>query len=131
MTRSAGPPTCARSPTSTARLPADEQGRAVIFTGNYGEAGALHRYGGEYGLPPVYSGQNQLYYEGPPPADRTVVIVWTQGSGVSRIFEGCEPKAFQDNGVGVDNEEQGSVVAVCRVPAEGWAAIWPRLQHYD
>lgn len=36
-----------------------------------------------------------------------------------------------DNGVGVDNEEQGSVVAVCRDPIDGWAAVWPRLQHYD
>ena len=114
-------------------LPAEDQARAVIYTGNYGEAGALHRYGGEYGgLPPVYSGHNQLYYEGPPPADRTVVIVWTQSiAGTGRVFEDCQPKAVQDNGVGVDNEEQGSVVAVCRVPAEGWAAIWPRLQHYD
>jgi hypothetical protein len=113
-------------------LPADEQARAVIYTGNYGEAGAVVRYGGEYGLPPVYSGQNQLYFAGPPPADRTVVIAWTQGlRGLSRILEGCEQKATLDNGVGVDNEEQASVIAVCHVPAAGWAAVWPQLQHYD
>jgi len=112
-------------------LPADEQARAVIYTGNYGEAGAVVRYG-EYGLPPVYSAQNQLYFAGPPPADRTVVIAWTQGlRGLSRILEGCEQKAMLDNGVGVDNEEQASVIAVCHVPAAGWAAIWPQLQHYD
>jgi hypothetical protein len=36
-----------------------------------------------------------------------------------------------DNRVGIDNEEQGSVVALCRVPAQGWAAVWPALQHSD
>jgi hypothetical protein len=34
-----------------------------------------------------------------------------------------------DNGVGVDNEEQGSTVWVCRDPQGGWAAQWPSLRH--
>jgi hypothetical protein len=111
-------------------LPADQQARAVLFTVNYGEAGALVRYGS--GLPPVYSGHNQLYYAGPPPEEKTVVIAWTQSFAyANRMFDGCEQKAVLDNGVGVDNEEQGAVVAVCHVPTGGWAALWPRLQHYD
>jgi hypothetical protein len=36
-----------------------------------------------------------------------------------------------DNGVGVENEEQGSVVATCRDPLGSWDAVWPELQHYD
>jgi hypothetical protein len=36
-----------------------------------------------------------------------------------------------DNGYGVDNEEQGSSVLVCENPVGGWAAVWPRIQHYD
>jgi 4-amino-4-deoxy-L-arabinose transferase-like glycosyltransferase len=110
--------------------PAD-QARAVVVTGNYGEAGAIDRYGGVYGLPDVYSGQNELYYHGPPPADRTVVLVWSEGQGLLRAFDACEAKATLDHAYGVDNEEQGSVIAVCRLPGEGWAAVWPRLQHYD
>jgi hypothetical protein len=113
-------------------LPPDQQARAVVFTGNYGEAGAIARFGPAYGLPAVYSGQNELYYLGPPPADRTVVVAWTQSFGwLSRWFVGCVAKASMDNGVGVDNEEQGSEVVVCEVPDEGWAALWPSLQHYD
>jgi hypothetical protein len=90
------------------------------------------RYGPEYGLPAVYSGHNQLHLAGPPPADKTVVVAWAQSfTWLSRTFEGCTRAAVMDNGVEVDNEEQDSVVAVCRVPAAGWAAIWPQVQHYD
>jgi hypothetical protein len=113
-------------------LPPDQQRRSVIVTGNYGEAGAIHRYGPAYGLPPAYSAQNELYYSGPPPQERDVVIVWTQSvAGTQRVFPGCEVRARLDNGFGVENEEQESAIAVCGLPAEGWAAVWPKLQHYD
>jgi len=113
-------------------LPPADQARAVLFTGNYGEAGALAYYGRAYHLPPVYSGHNQLYYEGPPPADKTVIVAWVQSFGyLTRNFSDCAQVATMDNGLDVDNEEQDSVVAVCRVPAAGWAAVWPQLQHYD
>jgi hypothetical protein len=36
-----------------------------------------------------------------------------------------------DNGVGVDNEEQGSSVVVCEDPVGGWAEVWPKVLHYD
>jgi hypothetical protein len=115
-----------------ARLPPEDRAKAVLLTSNYGEAGALHRYGPEYGLPAVYSGQNELYNDGPPPATATVVVAWTQTiHRLGELFASCEAKAIMDNGVGVDNEEQGSVVAICRDPVGGWAAVWPRLQHYD
>lgn len=115
-----------------ASLPAEDRARAVLFTSNYGEAGALHRYGPEYGLPDVYSGHNELWFAGPPPESATVVVAWIQGlRGLRMLFAECEQHAVMDNGVGVDNEEQEAVVAVCRDPVGGWSAIWPRLQHYD
>ncbi len=113
-------------------LPADEQGRTVIVTGNYGEAGAIVAYGRQYGLPAVYSGQNELYYHGPPPARDTVVLFWTEDPDFpATVFTSCVNRATLDNGVGVDNEEQGSVIVVCHLPPSGWAAVWPKLQHYD
>ena len=45
-----------------AALPAADRERAVIVTANYGEAGALDRYGRD--LPGVYSGHNELWYRG-------------------------------------------------------------------
>jgi len=113
-------------------LPAEDRARAVLLTTNYGEAGALHRYGPEHGLPDVYSGHNELWFAGPPPESATVVVAWTQElSKLRTLFAECEQRAVMDNRVGVDNEEQGSVVAVCRNPVGGWSTIWPRLQHYS
>jgi hypothetical protein len=113
-------------------LPAEDRARAVVFTSNYGEAGAVRRYGPDLRLPPVYSGHNELWYAGPPPDAARVVIAWTGNlSGLSRFFASCAPQATMDNKLDVDNEEQGTEVAVCRDPVGGWHAVWPSLQHYD
>ena len=39
-------------------LPPQERSRACIFTGNYGEAGAIDFFGSRYGLPGAISGHN-------------------------------------------------------------------------
>ena len=115
-----------------ASLSAADQARAVILVGNYGEAGAVARYGPAYGLPSVYSGHNELWTYGPPPADHTVAVVWTQNdAGPGRNFAACTRIATMDNGAGVDNEEQGSSVWTCHDPVGGWPALWPRLHHLD
>ncbi|WP_035737315.1 glycosyltransferase family 39 protein [Glycomyces arizonensis] len=113
-------------------LPEAEAASAVVLTSNYGEAGAVDRYGDEWGLPEVYSGQNHLRHYGPPEESATVVI--TVGIPLQRIeglFESCEAAATLDNGVGVDNEEQGRTVGVCRGPLESWNDLWPHFLHYD
>ncbi len=61
-----------------------EQSRTILLTGNYGEAGAITRYGPEVGLPAVYSGHNQLWFEGPPPEQATTAVVWAQ---VPRVLD--------------------------------------------
>ncbi|WP_205325619.1 glycosyltransferase family 39 protein [Glycomyces sp. YM15] len=112
-----------------ASLPAGEAAHAAIITANYGEAGALLRYG--EGLPPVFSGHNELHEYGPPPEDTgTVVTVGLELATLLPYFDSCERAAELDNGLGVDNEEQGQVIGVCRGPVLAWDRIWPRLQHY-
>jgi hypothetical protein len=106
--------------------------QAVVITSNYGEAGAVARYGPALGLPTPYSGQNALGAgAGPPEGTRTVVFVGWQLDEVSELFGACSVLARLDNGVGVDNEEQGAPVALCRDPAVPWSRLWPRLAHLD
>ena len=114
-------------------LPAEDRSRAILLTGNYGEAGALDRYGPAYGLPPVYSGQNELYNFGPPPESATVAIVVFQAGPdrLARAFGSCTENARLDNGVGVENEEQIARVYVCRDRRGTWAQLWPGFQHFD
>jgi 4-amino-4-deoxy-L-arabinose transferase-like glycosyltransferase len=103
----------------------------AILVSNYGEAGALARYG-DTRQPAVFSGQNALYTLGPPPASaRTAFVVGGMLPRVSSYFRSCTIVARLDNGVGVDNEEEGQPIAVCRDRLESWTAIWPALKHLD
>jgi Dolichyl-phosphate-mannose-protein mannosyltransferase len=112
-----------------AGLPAQERARAVILTNNYGEAAALELLGN--GLPPVFSGHNGFWYWGPPSAGRTVVVHvgdWTAADW-RPYFTGCRTVAHIDSGLGIDNQEQGQAISVCRGLREPWTVIWPRLRH--
>ncbi len=106
---------------------ADLPDGAVVFTGNYGEAGAFEWYG--VGAP-VYSGHNGWRNWGPPP-DGTgpVVVVFYRDPAVD--FTGCERAATLHNDVGIDNEEEGQGVWVCDGPIGSWSARWSELSHYD
>jgi Dolichyl-phosphate-mannose-protein mannosyltransferase len=113
-----------------AALPADDRAHAVIVASNYGEAGAIDRYG--RGLPAVYSGQNALYEQARPPDGATVaIVVGGQYSDVVPLFADCRRSTRLDNRVGVDNEEQRRPIGVCRDPIGGWRTAWPRFHHLD
>ncbi|MBA8794207.1 4-amino-4-deoxy-L-arabinose transferase-like glycosyltransferase [Friedmanniella endophytica] len=97
---------------------------AVIVASNYGEAGALDRYGVS-GLP-VYSPQNALWELGRPAAGvRTVVLVGGLAERDRGEFASCRTVARLDDGVGVDTEEQAEPVALCTGPTRPWDVLWP------
>ncbi|MEV5610141.1 glycosyltransferase family 39 protein [Streptomyces sp. NPDC052225] len=113
-------------------IPPQRRAGAVVFTGNYGEAGALDRYGPARGLPAPYSGHMSYADWGPPPdtADGPVLLVrQADASGIERYFTGCRTVARVDNGHDVDNEEQGTAIVLCEGPARRWSALWPSLRH--
>ncbi|MFE4975818.1 glycosyltransferase family 39 protein [Kitasatospora sp. NPDC056651] len=111
-------------------LPAGEKARAVLLAGNFGEAGALDRFGGKYHLPEVYSGHNELHAWGPPPDSADVVVaVGVDGARLSADFERCTVAAVLDNGLDISNPEQGRRISVCRGPREPWKALWPAYRH--
>ena len=102
---------------------------AVVITSNYGEAGALARERPDI---PVFSAQNALFDQArPPDGTTTVVFVGGQLPEARPLFDGCRVAGRLDNGVGVDNEEQGLPVAICRTPRLPWPQLWERLYHLD
>jgi hypothetical protein len=128
-----GWPTYVRQIASVVRsLPPQDAGRSALVTSNYGEAGAVARYGPSLGLGRVYSGQNALFSQGRP-ADGTdvVVVVGGQLDDVRHLFASCQVVLRLDNDVDVDNEEQGQPVAVCRGPSAPWDVLWPQFRHLD
>jgi Dolichyl-phosphate-mannose-protein mannosyltransferase len=124
-----GWPQFARTVAGVYRGLPDKQG-VVILTRNYGQAGAIDRYGPYLGLPGAYSGHNAYGYWGPPPEDGAPVIaIGLPPSELADQLRDCRPAARNDNGLGVDNDEQGTAVFVCAGPRGSWAAVWPSLRH--
>ncbi|OLT19485.1 hypothetical protein BJF78_10625 [Pseudonocardia sp. CNS-139] len=113
-----------------AGLPAAERATAVILTGNYGEAGAVDHLGRGLGLPAAYSGHNAYADWGPPPAGAAPVItVGYELERLGRWFGECTEGARVDNGVNLQNDEQGARVHVCRELRRPWSETWPQLRH--
>jgi len=110
-------------------LPAGERAGAVLLTGNYGEAGALRRYAGEFGLPAVYSGHNELWWWGPPPeGTRVVVAVGLPPGELATAFARCTPGGRL---TGMPGEEDGAPITVCRDPVRPLRELWPSARHYS
>ncbi|KQY63541.1 MULTISPECIES: glycosyltransferase family 39 protein [unclassified Nocardioides] len=105
-------------------------GDVPIITSNYGEVGAVDRFGAD--LPAPYSGQNELWYVARPPDDAdTIVMVGAQLASIERHFTSCEVVARLDSGEGVDNEEQGEPIAICTGPLTPWRDLWAEFRHLD
>jgi hypothetical protein len=100
----------------------------VVLAANYGEAGAVDRFGAAYGLPRAVSGHNAYGYWGPPaPGAGPVIVVGYRLATAERHLTGCRPVARIRTGV--DNDENGGAVLVCLGPRTSWAREWPGLRH--
>jgi hypothetical protein len=104
----------------------------VVVTSNYGEAGAIARYGPERGIDAVYSGHNHLWWVARPPDDATsAVFVGGIRPVVREAFAVCRIEAELDDGLGVDNEEHGAPVTLCTGQRIPWSDLWRRVAHLD
>ncbi|GGR54519.1 hypothetical protein GCM10010197_21260 [Nocardioides luteus] len=104
-------------------LPAEQRRTAVVFTTNYGQAGALEWYG--VGVP-VHSGHNGWRFWEQPPADASPVVL----VGFERpdgFFRGCREMTRLRNRAGAENEEARAPVHVCEKASVPWSRLW----HYD
>jgi hypothetical protein len=113
-------------------IPAPERSRTALFTYNYGEAGAVDVLGHAHGLPRAYSAHNGFSEWGRPPEQdaHALLVGYDDGADAAPEFAGCRRLATIDDGVGLDNDEQGLPLLLCR-PTSSWAALWPRLTHYN
>ncbi|HLW94570.1 MAG TPA: hypothetical protein VKS25_04250, partial [Solirubrobacteraceae bacterium] len=113
-------------------LPAAERRHTAIFTANYGEAGAVDLLGRALGLPRAYSGHNGFSEWGEPPASDTRVLLlgYDDPAQAEPQFARCRVLARVNNGVGLNNQEQGLPVMGCAT-AQRWASMWLTLRHYD
>jgi Dolichyl-phosphate-mannose-protein mannosyltransferase len=113
-------------------LPPGQQGGTAILAGNYGEAGAIDRYGPGDGLPSAYSGANNFWYWGPPPArDRSAIAINIDPALLRRLFTSVRRVAVFRNGLGVSDDEQGAVIYRAAGLRTSWAVAWPLLRDFS
>jgi 4-amino-4-deoxy-L-arabinose transferase-like glycosyltransferase len=114
---------------TVAAVAEDAPGDPVILTANYGEAGAIDRFGPALGLPRAYSGHNAYADWGRPPGEAgPVIAVGISDRFLDSWFRSCRPAAELSNKAGIENDEFGAPVALCASPIRPWSEL--DLEHY-
>jgi 4-amino-4-deoxy-L-arabinose transferase-like glycosyltransferase len=122
-------------------LPPRQRASTVIFTADYGEAGAINELGRGTALPTAVSGQNSEWWWRPGNPRATTVVAVMPGSVditssaatayLRQFFTHVRVAATLSNPYGIHNQEWDGHVYVCTGPRHPWARLWPRLRHYD
>jgi hypothetical protein len=113
-------------------LPASQRSVTTGLAANYGEAGAVDRYGAALGLPPVYSADNNYWLWGPPPArDTAAVVINVPPALLRRWFSSVRVAAVYRNGLGVSDDEEGAVICVATGLRAPWSTVWPAVRNYS
>ena len=114
-------------------LPIEDHGRCVIYTQNYGEAGAISFLGQPFGVPPVVSGHNNYYLWGPGKhLDSTTVVIIVGGNVEDhrRGFEEVEYVAHSQSKYAMPYENNLPIF-VCRRLKKPIEEVWPRTKNYS
>jgi hypothetical protein len=114
------------------KLSEEERKKAVILTGNYGEAGAISFYGKGLGLPAAISGHNQYHVWGPQGATGEIMIIIGMGekSSLEGFFETVEWADQTAAPLAMPYEDKAAIF-LCRglkIPME---QAWSRLKHLN
>jgi 4-amino-4-deoxy-L-arabinose transferase-like glycosyltransferase len=113
-------------------LPASQRQHTDIFTSNYGEAGAIDRYGKEFGLPNASSGHNAFWTWGPPAdSPSSVLIVGDRAEQFSSWCDSLVVVGKLSNVQGVQNDEYDAPLTLCTGFNRSWASVWPALKHFN
>jgi hypothetical protein len=112
-------------------LPPEKRAKAVIFPGNYGEAGAVDFYGPKYGLPPAVSDAGTYWFFGPGRLPGEVLITIGKPAGdLTPYFASVRRAAWITNPWWVSEERDNTIyVAEGPKPSLGTLqSIWPKLR---
>ncbi|MGN6794973.1 MAG: ArnT family glycosyltransferase [Streptosporangiaceae bacterium] len=113
-------------------LPPALRRHTTVITANYGEAGAIDRYGAQYGMRQVFSGANNFWLWGPPPASATAAIaVGVDPALLRREFTSVRLVAVFRNGLGVADDEQGARIYLATGLRTSWSHAWQAFRDYS
>jgi 4-amino-4-deoxy-L-arabinose transferase-like glycosyltransferase len=112
-------------------LPAAERAHACIYTGNYGEAGALQLYAQQYHLPAVISGHNSYYLWGPGSCSGSVLItVGIPQSDLQKSYARVDLETTLTCSYCMAGEDHLPIY-VAQQPKYTSEQVWPSVKHYN
>jgi 4-amino-4-deoxy-L-arabinose transferase-like glycosyltransferase len=122
-------------------LPAQQRASAVIYTADFGSAGAINELGRGTGLPTAVSGHDTEWWWGPGNPHATTVVAVMLGpangprsgnvSQLHQYFRNVRQAATLSNPWGIKNEYYQGQVYICTGLRHPWGQLWPGLRHYD
>jgi len=104
-----------------------------IFTGNYGEQGAVEILGRTKGLPAPISLTNSAWLRGyPSPTPSTLIVVGFSANQVQEDFTNCHPATDVPYPANLNNEESNyhRDIFVCGPPRLPWPEFWKKYQRF-
>lgn len=111
-------------------LSAEEKEKTIVFTGNYGEAGAINYYRNKYDLPPVFSGHNAHWFWGPPDFEvETILTLDRDRDDLLSVFDEVIEGAIIDCDYCMPYEDSLPIF-ICRKMKIPLRELWPRLRHF-
>ncbi|WP_405058452.1 glycosyltransferase family 39 protein [Kribbella sp. NBC_01505] len=110
-------------------IPLAERSTTTIIASNYGEAGALRRYGPAAGLPLAYSPHMSFAdWEQPTAAGPVLLIELERNPALESHFPNC--RQLTTLTTPTHNEENGAALVRCDTPTTPWPTLWPQLRRY-
>lgn len=111
-------------------LTPEERSTAVIYTSNYGEAGAIEVIGSDR-LPPPISGHNNYWLWGPGDRQGPIIGVGHVQSHLKLVCPQVTAVSMITNEAGIDNEENGATIWLCLNPDAPLSSAWDEVRHFD
>jgi len=107
-----------------------EQAECVIYTQNYGQAGAVDYYGGRYGLPKAISGHNNYWLWGPGQrSGRVLIIIGGNREDHLKSYEEVILFAVHNHQYAMPGEND-LPIWICRRPKVTLEQIWPQVKSF-
>jgi hypothetical protein len=112
-------------------LPPEERAKAGIFASNYGEAGAIDFFGGQYGLPKAISPHQSYFLWGPREYTGEVLLVLgaRKKEEVEKNCESVEERTEVNHPYSMADEKYK--ILICRRTKKPLPEIWQSLRHWN
>lgn len=111
-------------------LPPEEREKAGIFAGNYGEAGAIDFFGGQYNLPKAISPHQSYFVWGPREyTGEILILLGASKADAEKVCESVEEKTEVNHPLSPSYEKYK--ILVCRRTKKPLPEIWQSLKHWN